>query len=236
MFFVREEEPIRLNEINNLVWYGKKRDRKRVVTQWADREFYGVWEAAMQEAFDLLGMMDRFSTMTSDEAGIEKAKPSGAEELIPVPGDQNRRLLRKATLNIAEPTSRFDQVLLENGTAIRYTGDKETALKQWGALTELLAQTTMMAIVTPGLQYYVQGTQVGYTPATRNLFRRSNTLERIGLPSKPHWRANVSGYVIDIHGDWDEIRKTRKSTGYNMFQMLQVRINEELEKALRKER
>lgn len=190
----------------------------------------------MQEAFDVLGMTDRFALFTADEPGIQMSKPHGADELIPVTGHQNRNLLRKATSNINEVTTRFKRVPTEYGVAICFTGEKGQALEQWKALAELLGQTTMMSVATTGLLYYVQGTQVGYTPATRHLFRKSNTVERIGLPNEPHWRANVSGYQIDIQGDWDEIKLAKKRMGYNLFQMLQLRLNEELEKAIRAER
>jgi hypothetical protein len=236
MFSLKRERPISLNGLDNVVWFGTHRDKKREVTQFAERAFLSIWDDSMREAFDILGMMDRFQTMITDEPGTVTSNADGAERLAPVPGYQNRKLLRRATSNIDEVTTKFQRISTGDGVAICYTGDKKQALEQWKALTELLGQTTMMAIVTPGLSYYVQGTQVGYTPATRHLFKRSNTVERVGLPNEPSWRLNVSGYQIEIRGSWDEIKMTRKHAGYNLFQMLQLRLNEELETAIQKER
>lgn len=95
-------------------------------------------------------------------------------------------------------------------------------------------KTTVVSTVTPGLRYYVQGTQVGYDKETRHLFKRRNTLERLGSPADPVWKANVSGYKITMIGKWDEIKETRRKMGFNVFQMLQLRLNAELGEAVKK--
>ncbi|MCL6633236.1 MAG: hypothetical protein K6T63_11470 [Alicyclobacillus herbarius] len=230
--FIRRAQ-ITLHDIDNVMWYGKKQDRPGGVTQWADPDFYRIWEEAMQEAFDLLGMMDRYQAFLQEPNGGETLT-SGCDGLIPVPGPKNRHLLRNALFNIDQVTTALKSIPVVDGNVIRHSGEKSKALDQWRTITELIGQTTVMAIVTPGLRYYVQGTQVGYTPTTKHLFRRSNTLERVGVPNQPHWRANISGHVVEIVGNWDEIKKARKKMGYNIFQMLQLRLNEELEKAVRK--
>ncbi len=51
----------------------------------------------------------------------------------------------------------------------------------------------------------------------------------------PAWELNVSGYRILICGKWSEIEKTHEQMGLNIFQMLQLRINEELEEAVKRE-
>ncbi len=229
MFSWRKSNPVSLGGVDNVVWYGRIKDNKREVTQWMRPEFYQVWETAMREAFDLLGMMDRFRDMISDG---HRATADNLNMLKPVPGWKNRHLMRKVMPNVGKATTTLRKVVSKDGIAVCFTGEMEAALDQWRTLAELFGQATSMAIVTEGLHYYVQGTQVGYTPSTRHLFRRSNTVERVGLPDKPHWRMNVSGYQITILGDWSEIRKVRKSTGYNLFQILQLRLNEELEKAI----
>lgn len=235
MFSFKKREPATLDGFDNVVWFGRKQDKKREVTQWVDWAFYEIWEKAMQDAFDVLGMMDRFKSILKEEADVGIATDGGLGPLLPVPGHKNRDLLRKATSNIDEVTTRFERIPVGDGTVIRYNGDKAEALEQWRAIAEILGHTTVVAIVTPGLLYYVQGTQVGYSPSTRHMFRRSNTVERLGLPNEPRWCANVSGYVITIIGDWDEIKKTRKETGYTIFRMLQLRLNEGLEAAIKKE-
>lgn len=220
-----------LGSLDNIVWYGLAKERRRDVTQWMDPEFYEVWEALMREAFDLLGMMDRFQDMMleSDQVTASSVELRG---MIPVPGRKNRHLLRKTMLNVDGALTTMRKISVEDGFAVCHHGKKHLALDQWKAIMELLGQTTVMTIATQGLQYYVEGSQVGYTPKTRHLFRRGNTVKRIGLPNEPRWLVNVSGHRIEITGNWDDIKRTRREHGYNMFQMLQLRLNEELEKAV----
>jgi len=229
--FWRTKGPIAFESLDNIVWYGRAKERRREVTQWMDPEFYEAWEAVMQEAFDLLGMMDRFQDMLSDS--YLSANVGGPlREMNPVVGQKNRHLLRKTMMNVDGALTAMRKVVVDDGYAVCHYGNTHLALDQWKAIAELLGQTTVMTFATQGLQYYVEGSQVGYTPATRHLFRRGNTVERIGLPNKPHWLVNVSGYRIEISGKWDELKQARKEYGYNMFQMLQLRLNEELEKAV----
>ncbi|WP_018130504.1 hypothetical protein [Effusibacillus pohliae] len=60
-------------------------------------------------------------------------------------------------------------------------------------------------------------------------------MKRLGTPMDPAWELNVSGYRILICGKWSEIEKTHEQMGLNIFQMLQLRINEELEEAVKRE-
>lgn len=224
-----------LDNRENVLWFGRTREKKYEVTGWAHPEFYQVWHTAMGWAFDLLGMKDKFKEICTDDRSVQQEVIPGLEMLKPVPGYQNRTLLSKATFNIQKVTTALERQTIRDGTVIYHRGNLAMALEQWKAIAELVAQTTVMAIVTPGLEYYVQGTEVGYAPATRHLFRHGNRVERIGLPNEPHWVLNISGYTVDIQGQWGEITKTRREHGYNVFQMLQLRINEELEDALRRE-
>lgn len=224
-----------LDNRGNVVWFGSSRDRKYEVTGWAHPEFYQVWYTAMGWAFDLVSMQDKFREICTDDRSVQQETIPGLESLRPVPGHQNRTLLSKATFNLEQVTTTFGRKVIRDGIVIYHEGNLAMALEQWKAIAELVAQTTVMAIVTPGLEYYVQGTEVGYSPSTRHLFRHGNTVQRIGLPNEPHWVLNVSGYTVDIRGKWDEITKTRRENGYNVFQMLQLRINEELEEAIRRE-
>src|SRR5579875_2086998 len=142
--FGRTKGPIALESLGNIVWYGRAKDRKREVTQWMDPEFYEVWEGVMREAFDLLGMMDRFQEM------ISEPHPSiSAGELLrgmkPVPGRKNRHLLRKTMMNVDGALTTMKKISVEDGFAVCHHGKKHLALDQWKAITELLGQTTVMA-------------------------------------------------------------------------------------------
>lgn len=231
--FWRTKGPIAFESLGNIVWYSRAKERWREVTQWMDSEFYEVWESVMREAFDLLRMMDRFDDMMSEQyPSVSAGGP--LRGMKPVPGHKNRHLLRKTMTNLDGALTTWQKVSVEGGVAVCHDDNKHLALEQWRAITELLGQTTVMTFATQGLQYYVEGSQVGYTPATRHLFRRGNTAESVGLPNEPRWSVNVSGYRIEIAGKWDEIKRTRREHGYNMFQMVQLKLNEELEKAVAK--
>ncbi len=212
-----------------LVWLGQKSEGN----QWMDPDFYSVWVHAMEAAFDILGMAERYRTWKDEEKRTNIDSTTGPKGLVPVTGWKNRNVLRRATENLTKVTASFEIVPVPSGTALQFKGEKKKAMEEWSAIVELLGETTVVAIVTPGLEYYVQGTQIGYDRATRHLFKRGNTLERLGTPADPIWRANVSGYGITIVGDWDEIKKTRQETGLNIFQMLQLRLNAELGEAVK---
>lgn len=212
-----------------LVWQGQKSEGH----QWMDPDFYNVWMQVMAEAFDILGMNDRYQTWKDEEKGVNVKSTIGPDGFLAVTGWKNRHILRRATENLQTVSTSFKVVPVQGGVSLLYTGSKGKALDEWRAIADLLGKTTVTTIVTPSLRYYVQGTQVGYDRATRHLFRRSNTVERLGTPADPIWRANVSGYGITITGDWDEIKETRQETGLNIFQMLQLRLNAELGEAVK---
>jgi hypothetical protein len=229
MFLRRKANQTVLGDLDNVVWYGRSKDAKREVTQWMRPEFYELWEDALRDAFDLLGMLDRFRDIISDS---QRAAAEDFHGLKPVPGWKNRHLMRRVMSDVGPATTMLRKVQMKDDVAVCFIGEMKDAMDQWCTLTELFGQATAMTIVTEGLRYYVQGTQVGYSPSTRHLFRRSNKVERIGLPDKPHWRANISGYQITILADWHELWKVHKENGYNLFQLLQLRLNEELDKAI----
>lgn len=150
-------------------------------------------------------------------------------------GWQNRHSLKTAMENLQAAFPTYELVKVEGGQALKYTGSRANALEQWHGITDLLAKTTVISIVTSGIQHYVEGTQVGYSPVTRHLFKRGNTVKLLRNPMDPAWELNVSGYRILVCGKWSEIEKAHEQMGLNIFQMLQLRINEELEEALKRE-
>lgn len=162
----------------------------------------------MQEAFDIFGMQERYRTWT-DEIGKRAGDIVGPEGLVPVIGWKNRHTLRSVAGNVKNVLASFEAVAVQGGTAVRYTGSNAGALDEWRAITGLLGKTTVVAIVTPGLEYYVRGTQLGYDQVTRHLFKRSNSLEQIGTPVDPVWKADLSGYTVTIVGDWEEIKRSK---------------------------
>lgn len=220
--------------IENVIWLCDEIDDKRHPGQWADETFYTLWLKGMEWAFNLLGMQDRYIGF-KEETSRARTGMEPRFGLVPVVGWQNRQALRKAAENIERAFSVFQLVSLQGGKALRYTDRRETALEQWEAVIDLLAKTMVVTLATQALEYYVQGSQVGYTPGTRHLFKRGNTAKRIGAPSNPAWELNVSGFRVLIAGKWDDIQKTHQDTGYNILQMLQIRLNEELEEALKRE-
>lgn len=218
--------------VTNIIWLCDNADDKRHPGQWLEENFYNVWLKGMERAFDLLGMKDRYRQFTQEVRGPELEVRDG---LVPARGWQNRHLLRRMAENVDAALTAFRLVPVQGGKALRYGDGREKALEQWEALMDLTAKTTVVALVTPGLQYYVEGSQVGYTTATRHLFKNSNTVERVGSPMDLAWELSVSGYRLLISGKWSDIEETHRETGYNIFQLLQLRINEGLEEAIKRE-
>lgn len=177
MFFRRKHFD-KVTDIDNIAWLQRDGNDKRQMTQWMDEDFYRLWLQNMEWAFDLLGMMDqykRFVEELREGADLDLEAPAG---MVPVRGWWNRRSVRKAMENLEKAFPTFELTPVKDGQVLRYKGEKSKALELWGAVTDLLGKATVIGLVTPGLQYYVKGTQVGYSPRTRHLFRRGNTVER----------------------------------------------------------
>jgi hypothetical protein len=218
--FGRKKMDVDPASVDNIVWFRRKGDDKRNVTQWMDEDFYRLWMGSMKWAFDLLGMMDqykRFVEEIREEAESNLGVPVG---LVPVRGWRNRHSLRTAAENLENAFPVFELIRVKGGQVLRHKGEKVKALEQWEAVTDLLGKTTVVSFVTPGLQYYVEGSLAGYPSVIRHLFRQGNTVERLGTPLEPAWRLNISGYTVVVVGKWSEIEKTRRELGYNIFQML----------------
>ncbi|WP_029419955.1 hypothetical protein [Alicyclobacillus macrosporangiidus] len=232
--FGRKKAGLDPESVENIAWLRLKGDDKQIRAQWMQEDFYRLWLGGMEKAFDLLGMMDQYRRF------IEEVSQTVQEELCPVGltpvvGWRNRHSLKTAMTKLPTAFPTFELVKVRGGEGVRFTGSKDEALEQWQGVTDLLAKTTVVSIATQALRYYVEGSQVGYLPTTRHLFKRGNTVERLRTPSDPAWRLNVSGYHVVIMGDWGEIERVHKETGYSILHMLQLRINEELEETMRRE-
>jgi hypothetical protein len=210
-------------EIQNLIWYLEK----ETGAQWMDKQFYKVWIIGMCEAFDILGM-DRFKQSFKNIQG-----DSHNDDLVPVQDKKNKQLLEHTMKKMNGVNPKLQLIRGKCFLALRYLGDKSNALKDWQGIVKLWKYTTVVTLATQGLGYYVEGSQAGYNPRTKFLFNPSNYVEKLGYPNEPNWLVHISNYNITIVGDWGEIEKTRRELGLNIFQMLAMRINEELEKVLK---
>lgn len=215
----------------HLIWFSDDNQ-----DQWMDANFYQVWMNEMEKAFYILGMTEQFQKFKTENT-LLKAKPDGIpSRFVKVEGTQNRKSLELALSGLKGDSS-FSLVFTQDdcGKSLRYKRMWERANNEWELIADMLGKTMVIALATDGFRYYIRGTEVGYDRETRHLFKKQNRLERLGTPVDPIWRAQVSGYTILICGDWGEIYRARKEDGYNLFQMLQLKVNEKLREVVREE-
>lgn len=129
--FWRQRTATEPGSADRLVWLERKD------MQWIDPIFFNIWNRSMEEAFDLLGMTDRYRTWNEEKKGMNIEASDGPEGLERVVGWKNRRILSKATGNIHNVSGLFEFVPVPGGSTLRYCGDRRKALDVWQVIVDL---------------------------------------------------------------------------------------------------
>lgn len=212
-----------LEDLKNVVWFGRGSDNKIRHTQWMDIQFYAVWVKSLSEAFEIAGNPKQYRLMKQG-SDIGDVPSDEISHLFPVSGHLNSQLLRDAILGRACGSGPLHPVNVREGIAVHYINNRKAALVEWGKAVAKTMVATIEFWSFQELAAYVLGDQKEYPSDIRHVFCRENSIEMLAAPELG-WRLKIADQPLEITVDWKDVFTQYRSQQQNVPTLVKHQIN-----------